>query len=615
MANDRNPLADGFFAVFAVPSRRTVSEWADEFRILPSKGAAEPGPYRSARTPYMREPMDSLSATSMVQEVSLMAAAQTGKSESGNNWVGYVIDDAPGPMLLVQPTVDNAKRYSKQRISPMILECPTLRTKVADNKSRDSGNNMLEKEFPGGILLLGGANSAAGLRSMPIKYLFADEISNWPESVDGEGDPLALAIERTNTFARRKIFKCSTPSIKGTCRIEAEYLATDQRKYYVPCPHCGHYHVLEWKNFVIPKGENGKPRPNDAYMACPECGGIIEEHQKTDMLAAGQWRATCPENADPLKVGYHISALYSPVGWKSWAAIAKQWIKAQGNPELLKAFVNNVLAETWKDAGGSRADEHALMARAEDYDTSPLPAGAVLLTAGIDVQLNRIELEIVGWGRGEESWSVDYVVIHGDTQAPAIWNELDAQLLRIYQHPAGVQMQVARACIDTGGTEGMTQWTYNYVKSRFGRVPVLATKGQPGEGKPVIGPPTRTNLAKLELYPIGTFTAKDMVFGRLQIEEPGPGYMHFPKRYEESYYKMLTAEEVRVKTNQKGFPVREWHKIGDRRNEALDCRVGATAALYSMNLDIDQLADMFEGKTPPPQQKSGRGVRGELETA
>ncbi len=326
----------------------SVSEWADAKRILPAKGAAEPGPYRTSRTPYLREVMDCLSATSAVQEIVLMAGAQVGKSEAGNNWVGYTIDHAPGPMLLVQPTVDNAKRYSKQRITPMILECEALAAKVMDNKSRDSGSTMLEKEFPGGILLMGGANSAAGLRSTPIRYLFADEISNWPADVDGEGDPLELATARTTTFARRKIYKCSTPGIKHVCRIEAEYLKTDQRKYHVPCPHCGHRHVLQWANFVIPRDAAGKYQPAKARMVCPDCGGILEEHHKTDMLTGGEWIPTAPENTDPTRRGYHISALYAPIGLGlRWVEVAQKWIDAQGDRGRLKVFVNTYLGETW----------------------------------------------------------------------------------------------------------------------------------------------------------------------------------------------------------------------------------------------------------------------------
>lgn len=602
----------------------TVSQWADAKRILPQKGAAEPGPYRTDRTPYMREIMDCLSVTSPVQEVIFMAGAQVGKSEGGNNWIGYVIDHAPGPMLMVQPTVDNAKRYSKQRIGPMIAETPTLAARVLENKSRDASNTQLEKEFAGGILLMGGANSAAGLRSMPIRYLMADEISNWPADVDGEGDPLELAQARTSTFSRRKIYKCSTPGrviaanddggdrASLSCRITSEYRRTDMRRYFVPCQHCGTMHTLDFANFVIPRNDAGKPNTRKAYMVCPHCGGIHEEHHKTAMLAGGEWRATNPDAIDPQKRGYQIGALYSPVGWKSWAKVAKEWIDAQGNPKKLQAFYNNVLGLPWEEKG-ERLDDDALLGRIENYAASPLPAGVCVLTAGVDVQMDRIELEVVGWGRGEESWSIDYRVIYGDPQGPAIWGELDLALRATYLHPAGTGLAVARAAIDTGGGEGVTQATYEYVKTRFGVLPVIGIKGRGGDGIPVIGPPTHSNIAKIPLFPVGTFAGKDTVYGRLRIAEPGPGYCHFPAKHcDKAYFQQLTAEEVRVKVNTKGFPVREYYKVR-ARNEALDCRVYATAALHSMQVNLDQLADMLAGQWQP--QQAERRVRGTMAEA
>lgn len=607
MLERANPLVGGFFDAFRVPTRLTVTEWADQFRILPSKGAASPGRYRSSRTPYMREPMDALSVSSPVEEVVLMAAAQTGKSESGNNWAGYVIDNAPGPMMLVQPTVDNAKRYSKQRISPMILETPSLAAKVIDNKSREGGNTILEKEFPGGIMIMGGANSAAGLRSTPVRYLFADEISNWPESVDGEGDPLELAEARTTTFGRkRKIFKCSTPGIKHVCRIESEYLKTDQRKYHVPCPHCGHKHVLQWSGFIIPKDDAGKYRPSEAYMACPECGGVMEEFHKTDMLTGGEWRATAPENADPTRVGYHISALYSPVGWKSWAKIARQWLESQGNPQKLQAFVNNVLAETW-EVKGDKVSDHEIARRAEAYGTDPLPDGVVLLTAGTDVQADRLCSEIVGWGAGEETWSIEYIETYGNPDLDDVWALHDANVLnRVYRRADGVQLRVARCCVDTGGSS--TAAVYQAVRARLATGVLLGIKGIGGEAKPILGSPTHSNLGKIPLFPVGTFAAKDLVMGRLKLDTPGPGYCHFPDRYRPEFFKGLTAEEVRIKYS-KGFPVREWFKVYER-NEPLDCRVYATAAFASLNVRIDELVEAMNAAKP----QQGRRVRGALET-
>jgi phage terminase large subunit GpA-like protein len=614
----RNPLVRGFFSTFKKPTRLTVTEWANEFRILPSKGSAAPGKYRSERTPYMVQPMDDLSVSSQVEEVVIVAAAQTGKSESGNNWVGYVIDNAPGPMLLVQPTVDGAKRYSKQRIGPMIAESPTLAAKVIENKSREGGNTMLEKEFPNGILLMGGANSAAGLRSMPIRFFFGDEISNWPADVDGEGDPLELALERTNSFGRkRKVLLTSTPGNKGACRITDWYLKTDQRKYHVPCPHCGTLQVLAWGNFVIPKDDEGRYLPAKAYMRCAEdeCAQPILESHKTDLLRNGVWIATCPEKTDTTRAGYQISALYSPPGWKSWAKIARQWLEAQGNPSKLKAFTNNVLAEAYQ-SDGSSVDHTGLMARREAYGLDALPEGVLLITIGADVQPNRIELEVIGWGLGEESWSLDYQVFMGDPNAPLVWQQLDLFLAREYAHPFGVRLRAARTFIDTRGQN--TKAVYDYVRDRE-FMGVFGIMGEGGDGKPAVGNPRKSNYGKVPLFPLGTFVLKDLHYGRLAIQKPEdwqagmslPGFCHFPERYEEAYFKGLTSEEVKFKTDKKGFTVREWHKKTDKaRNEPLDCRNYGTAAMLSMNINWDQLAEIIANQAMP--ESPHRRVRGEM---
>lgn len=583
-----HPLVAGFFDVFRVPTRRTVTQWADDKRMLPSKGAAEPGKYRSARTPYMREPMDCLSVLSPVEEVVVMAAAQTGKSESGNNWVGYVIEEAPGPMLLVQPTVDNAKRYSKQRITPMILETPTLASRVVANRSREGGNTMLEKEFPGGILLMGGANSAAGLRSMPIRYLFADEISNWPLDVDGEGDPLGLAEERTNTFGRkRKIFKTSTPGVRDVCRIEAEYRKTDQRRYFVPCPHCGHMHVLEWRNFVIPEDSGGRKQTGRAFMVCPDCGGVIEERHKTDMLNGGEWRVTAPENADSIRRGYHISALYSPVGWKSWAKIAKQWVEAQGHPKKLQAFVNNVLAETWEEAYSAKLDATGLAERAEPYELLTAPAAVLVVTAGVDVQHDRVEIQIIGWGVGEEAWVLNYAVVYGDPARFEIWAQVLDVINTPVRHASGHDMVAVAAVIDSGDGN-LTNEVYAFTRQHRSRH-MVAGKGMSGS-RPPIGTPTKQDInirgEKIKrgatLYPVGVDGIKSTLYARLKRNEAGPGCVHFPmglSKANPDYYAQLTAEKQATKYIN-GMPKRYWVKKDDDRNEALDTFVYAYSALY-----------------------------------
>ena len=302
----------------------TVSAWADKHRVLSSRGANEAGPWRTSRTPYLREIMDTLSPSHPCQRVAFMKGSQVGATESGGNWIGYVIHHAPGPMLAVQPSVELAKRFSQQRIDPLIEESPVLREKVAPARSRDSGNTVLSKEFPGGILVMTGANSAVGLRSMPVRYLFLDEVDAYPPSADDEGDPVALAEARTRTFSwRRKVFLASTPTIKGLSRIEREYEASDQRRFFVPCPHCGE---RQWLRFERLRWEKGKPET--AAYHCEGCEQPIAEHHKTQMLAAGEWRPATT-SADPLTIGFHLSSLYSPVGWLSWERIAREWEASQ----------------------------------------------------------------------------------------------------------------------------------------------------------------------------------------------------------------------------------------------------------------------------------------------
>jgi len=385
----------------------TVSQWADQHRWLSSRASAEPGRYRTARTPYMREIMDALSPVSPVQRVVFMKAAQVGATEAGNCFIGFVMHHAPGPMLAVQPTVELAKRNSRQRIDPLIEESPELRERVKPARSRDAGNTMLSKEFAGGILIMTGANSAVGLRSTPARYLFLDEVDAYPASADEEGDPVSLAEARSLTFAhRRKALLVSTPTIRGLSRIEREFEASDQRRYHVACPHCGHDQWLKFERLRWEKGQ-----PETAEYHCEDCDQPIAEHHKTAMLAAGEWRAMA-KSADPHTVGYHLSALYSPIGWLSWTRIARAWDAAQGNDEAMRAFRNTILGETWFETGEA-PDWQRLAERRETWTPGTVPAGGLFLTAGADVQKDRIEIDIWAWGRGLESWLVDHVVIEG----------------------------------------------------------------------------------------------------------------------------------------------------------------------------------------------------------
>lgn len=389
----------------------TVSEWSDRHRVLSTKASAEPGRWRTSRTPYLREIMDALSPMSPVERVVFMKGAQLGATEMGNNWIGYVIHHAPGPMMAVSPTVEMAKRNSKQRIDPLIEESSVLAELIAPARSRDAGNTILAKEFRGGVLVMTGANSAVGLRSMPVRYLFLDEVDGYPRDVDGEGDAIALAEARTRTFARRKIFIVSTPTISGASSVEREYEASDQRRYFVPCPNCDH---RQWLRFEQLRWE--KHQPETAAYVCESCDQTIPEHHKTWMLEQGQWRSTVKVDAGRT-AGFHLSSLYSPVGWRSWADIAAAWEAAvnrdRGSAAAIKAFKNTELGETWVEEGEA-PDWQRLIERREDYRIGFIPAGGLLLTGGADVQKDRIEASVWAFGRGKEAWLIEHRVLMGD---------------------------------------------------------------------------------------------------------------------------------------------------------------------------------------------------------
>lgn len=570
--------AESFLAGLRPDPQLTVSQWADANRYLSQKASAEPGRWRTDRTPYLREIMDSLSSSTPIQRVVFVAGAQIGKTETGLNWFGSVVDHTPGPMLIVQPTVELAKKVSKQRLAPMIDESPCLREKIADSRSRDSGNTMQMKEFPGGVVMLTGANSAVGLRSMPIRYLFLDEVDAYPSDVEGEGDPVKLAERRTTTFSRRKIFMVSTPTIRDVSRIEREYLASDQRRYYVPCPHCENMDWIRWPNI---KWQNDDP--NTAALACEACGCLIEEHNKTDMLLKGEWRATQP--SDGITAGFHISSLYSPLGWKSWRDIVREFLDAKGDPPRLKEWVNTVLGETWEEEYSARIDANALVERCEEYQLLTVPEDGLLLTAGIDVQDNRLAVTIKAWGKDEQSWLVNWMEIFGDPSdlsESGPWHQVDTVLLQDYTHANGQKLKVRAAAVDTGGH--YTHEAYMFCRARKKRH-VIAIKGSSSPGRPALGKPSRQDVnfknqtlkKGVDLWLIGTDTIKTTIYGRMKRPD-GPGAMHWPIGLSDEYFKQLTAEK-QITKYVNGFPKRVWFKKDGTRNEALDCEVYAYAAL------------------------------------
>ena len=558
-----------------------VSAWADRHRILPP-ASAEPGRWRTSRTPYLCEVMDALSSSSPYERVVLMKGAQVGGTEAGLGWIGYIIQNAPGIAMMVQPSLDMVRRNTAVRIDPMIEAMPVLRELVSPPRSRDAGNSMFRKSFPGGQLVMTGANSAIGLRSTPVRYLFLDEVDGYPADAGGEGDPVALAVQRTATFrGRRKIYMVSTPTLKNHSRIEASYLESDQRKYFVPCLHCGDMAPITWARIHWPD----KMR-HEAYLICESCGGVHQEHDKPKLLERGAWRATAP--GDGRTAGFHLSALYSP--WETWAEIALEHGQVMRDPPRLQVWTNTKLAESWEDMAGEVVEPDPLMARRENWG-GLLPHGIALLTAGVDVQGDRIEVQVVGWGMDEESWSVDYRVIWGDPSGPRIWADLDAFLCATYPHAASLpDMPIRATCIDTGGHH--TKMAYEFCRPRLARR-IWGIKGRGGAGIPVWPRrPTRTK-GKVPLFVIGVDAVKDALFARLRLTEAGPGCIHFPVERDAEYFRQLTAERV-VTRFERGRPIRSWQPRRDgERNEALDTFVYATSALHgliSMGLRLNEEA-------------------------
>jgi len=571
----------------------TVSQWADRHRVLGSRASAEPGRWRTSRTPYLGAIMDCLSPTSPIERVVFMKGAQVGGTELGLNWIGYVIHHAPGPMMAVWPTVEMAKRASKQRIDALIEETPAVAERIAPARSRDSGNTILTKEFQGGVLVMTGANSAVGLRSMPVRYLFLDEVDGYPLDVEGEGDAIALAEARTRTFARRKLLIVSTPTIAGASSIEREYAASDQRRYFVPCPHCG---ARQWLRFEQLRWERGQPAT--AAYVCEACERPIPEHHKGWMLEHGEWRALAPENAGKT-AGFHLSSLYSPLGWRSWRDIAAAWESAamseSKSASAIKTFKNTELGETWVEEGEA-PDWQRLLERREGYQAGSVPAGGLLLTAGADVQKDRIEVSVWAFGRGKACWLIEHRVLMGDTARDAVWKALAGVLGETWRHECGAQLPLARLALDTGFA---TQEAYAFVRAcRDARV--MAVKGVP-RGAALIGTPTAVDVSQggkklrrgIKVFAVATGIAKLELYNNLrkgaEVADDGvtpvypAGYVHLP-RIDAEFVQQLCAEQLVTRRDRNGYLAREWQKLRER-NEALDCYVYARAAAAAAGLD------------------------------
>jgi phage terminase large subunit GpA-like protein len=591
---DIDDLASEALAVLSPPPKFTVSEWADDRRYLSAEGSAIPGKWRTTLVEHMREPMDCVSDM-RVKQVVIMAAAQIAKSEVLLNVCGYLIDYDPSPIMLVQPTLEMAESFSKDRIAPMLRDTPCLAAKIADN-SRDANSTIRQKVFPGGHLTLVGANSPSSLASRPIRAVLFDEVDRFPTSAGEEGDPINLAIKRSATFWNRIILMVSTPTNKGASRIETAYEEGDMRRRMCPCPDCGHFQPMLWAQVKFTDR-----RPETARYECAECGSLWTDAQRIVAVRKGYWQAQREFNGI---ASFHIPGLLSP--FTTMADGVREFLAAK-DPGTLRVWVNTYLGETWEDEG-QRLDAHSLMQRCEDYD-SRVPDEVTLLTCGADVQDDRIEAEIIGWGDDNESWSIDYLTFYGDPSAPSIWQELRAALRQVYVHPRFGEMTIRATCIDTGGH--YTNDTYNFVKASDR---VYGIKGIPGEGKPLVGRPSKSNYGNIHLFPIGVHTAKELVFSRLRAKEGEPGRCHFPTGRSQAYFDGLTAEKLMTKYH-KGFKRLEYVKFR-ARNEPLDCRVYGTAALELLQVDLraqrmaqeSRLRRLAAAAEKPPET-TGQGVK------
>ncbi len=556
-------------------SELTVSQWADAHRVVPPGTSPEPGPWRTDRVPYLREILDAASDPA-VERIYVQAASQVAKSEILLNVIGYFAHQEPSPILLVQSTEAAMRGFSKERVSPMFDASPALRGKLAEG-ARDPSNTILLRQFPGGLLACGWAGSAASLASRPIRIVLGDELDRWPDTTGRDGDPFAQAVQRTSNFHNRKILAVSTPTIESFSAIGRLYEDSDQRRYHVPCPHCGAYQVLEWSG-VIYKNDAGEVDLDQVHYRCAHCAERIDERHKPAMLDAGEWKA----EREHRNRGYHISALYSP--WVRWRELAQEWIKANAERDKkgLQEFVNLRLGETWTEES-ERITVEALEKNRENYEAE-LPDGVLLLTAGVDVQDNRLEAEVVGWGLGKESWAIRYTIIPGDTSTPTPWERLDEFLLRSWSKLDERKLALWCTCIDSGGHR--TDEVYEFCRARTARN-VFAIKGASRPGLPIAGKATLNKL-RANLYPIGVDTAKAAIYSRLALAGAGPGYCHFPREltrgYDDEYFKGLVSEK-RVTKVRAGRRTQQWTPTR-ARNEPLDVRVYATAALEILLPDV-----------------------------
>lgn len=575
------------------PESLTVSEWAEKHRRLSSETAAEPGRWRNTRTPYLREPMDAFTDPK-VQRVIMVAASQVGKSEFINNAIGYIIDQDPGSILFVHPTTIDAKDYSKLRIAPMVRDCPTLCTKIAAPKSRDSGNTVLQKTYPGGILTLCGSTEAHALASKPIRYVFGDERDRWAKSAGTEGDPWKLAMARQTTFYNAKAVEVSTPTVKGASPIADSYNEGTMERWKSQCPHCGEYHEITWEDirYEYEETEVNHQRVfkvTEVFCVCPGCACVSDE--LTMKRQPAKWEADNPVAYENGVRSFWLNAFVSQ--WKSWESIVMDFLQAQGDSRKMQVVYNTVFGKLWENRGDLE-DEEGMLARREEYPAE-LPDGVLLLTCGIDTQDDRLEYEVVGYGHFNESWGIEKGVIMGRPDAEETWAALDDVLDKVYRFSDGLGLKISMSFMDEGGH--FTQEVRSRCRERIGKK-LFCVKGIFGQDRPYTCPPKQmkivvggAHVGSCWQYQIGVDAGKQRIMDNLRVKEPGSRYCHFPKRddYGAGYFAGLLSEHLVYDEKSTRHPWK-WEKIpGHERNEALDCRNYANAAFKALPKDMDAI--------------------------
>lgn len=601
-----NAAVSGSVKNFAPPESLTVADWADRNRRLSPENSAEAGPWRTSRTPYLKEPMEAFNDPT-IHKIVMVAASQVGKSELELNIIGYIIDQDPGSVLFVQPTLEDARKFSRLRVAPMIRDSKPLKSKVSDIKAKDSGNTILQKSFPGGMLTITGSNSASALASTPARYILGDERDRWAISAGTEGDPWALAEARQATFYNSKAVEVSTPTIKGNSNIETSFYLGTQERWCHQCPDCEAWHNIVFDNIKfthkVTKVHNRKTyKVTSVDWACPSCGSLTSEEIMRKQPA--RWIAENPEAYENGIRSFWLNAFASP--WMPWEKIVRKFLEAKHDPEKLKVVYNTLLGELWEDRGDVE-DEDTMLSRREEY-RAELPDGVLVLTCGVDTQDNRLEYEVVGHGHYGETWGIKKGYIMGKPDTEEVWKRLDDVIDRVYKFDSGRGLKLSITCVDSGGH--YTQEVYKACRARQAKR-VFAIKGRGGDGVPYVSPPTKVAIKDNKrvycwLYSLGVDSGKESIMSSIKVQEAGAKYCHFPRGeehgYDSSFFSGLLSEKLVLSQTKRGSKW-SWEKLpGHIRNEALDCRNYAMAGLKIIDPDMDAVERRLKG-TPEPQKQ------------